>query len=263
MKRYIDLFFALCRTSFIADLEYRANIVAKIVTDILWYVAQLSTFEVLITHTPDLAGWSIQELRFFMAILFLVDAVFMLLFSENMDQLPLKVANGELDLLLTKPVNSQFMVSLNKINCPYLVNIFVLVLWTIYVVYQLPQAMEPLRLALLIGFAMPVGLVVFYCMRFWIASLSLIFVRTDNLPMIFYQVYRFGVRPYRFYPFWLRVAVLTIIPVGFIAGVPAEIVLGELPIGLLLWGIALAALALLGTRKFWAFALTRYSSASS
>ncbi len=38
----------------------------------------------------------------------------MIILSENLDQFSEKVHKGDLDLLLAKPVNSQFMISLQK-----------------------------------------------------------------------------------------------------------------------------------------------------
>jgi len=51
IKKYFQLYIAMFKASFIADLEYRANFFTRIMTDILWYIAQVMTFEVIYQHT--------------------------------------------------------------------------------------------------------------------------------------------------------------------------------------------------------------------
>jgi ABC-2 family transporter protein len=123
IRKYFDIFGGFFRASAIADLEYRLNIVVKVLTDFVWYAAQLSVFEVLFQNVGPIAGWNLGSTRVFMAVLFVVDSIWMLLLSENLDKLSDRVRKGELDLLLTKPVNSQFMMSFQKVSTPYVVNI--------------------------------------------------------------------------------------------------------------------------------------------
>ena len=52
-----------------------------------------------------------------------VDALYMILFHDNLDSFSQKTTKGELDLLLAKPVNSQFMMSCQKVSVPYFVNL--------------------------------------------------------------------------------------------------------------------------------------------
>ena len=78
------------------------------------YVAQLSVFEVLYTHTSTISGWDVHGMRIFMGCLFLVDVFYMILFMENMDTMSSLIKRGDLDLYLVKPIDAQFMVSCRK-----------------------------------------------------------------------------------------------------------------------------------------------------
>ncbi|MGE0634175.1 MAG: ABC transporter permease [Pseudobdellovibrionaceae bacterium] len=262
MKKYWRLLCSFFKVSFIADLEYRANLVIKVITDVIWYVAQLSFFEVLFKHSDHLAGWSIESMRVFMGVLFMADSLWMLLFHESMDQMSEKVRRGDLDLLLAKPVNSQFMMSLQRINTIYLVNFVMTFSWLVWSLHQLPGGFSWWKLLFLIVL-MPCSLAIQYGMRFAFAATSIFFTRAENLTYVWYQLYRIGTRPDNLYPPYLRYLILSVIPVGFIASVPATVLLNEPDFRWIAGGIALGLVFFTLSRAYWNYALKSYSSASS
>ena len=123
IAKYASLYSAMFKASLIADLEYRANFLTRIVTDIFWYIAQITTFEVLYNHTTHIGDWNVKQMRVFLGILFIADALYMMLLHDNIENLSEKVRKGDLDLLLTKPVNAQFMLSLQKASSAYVGNL--------------------------------------------------------------------------------------------------------------------------------------------
>ena len=107
-----------------AEAEYRLNMVIKVFSDVIWYCTQISVFEVLFFHRPQISGWDILSMRVFMAkLLFAIDATYMILFHDNFEQASNTIRMGELDFLLVKPVNSQFMFSCRKVNAVYAINL--------------------------------------------------------------------------------------------------------------------------------------------
>lgn len=262
LRKYLALFRSFFRASMIADLEYRLNYVMKIWTDILWYTAQLSVFEILFRHTQAISGWTIDTTRVFMGVLFVMDAFWMLLFSENLDRLSDKVRKGDLDLLLSKPVNSQFMMSMQKVNTAYMTNILVTSGYLIWALTQLPNGFVWPRL-LLMFILIPCSLTTIYSIRFMFSATALIFQRAENITYIWFQLYRLGMRPDSVYPPWLRYLILSIIPLGFLASVPSRLILETPDLLLLGAAILVAAIALMVAKRFWRYALTKYSSASS
>ena len=112
------------KTSLISDLEYRANYFTRFITDVFWYIAQILTFEVLYRHTNKIGDWDVHQMKVFLGILFVIDALYMIIIHENLENLSEKVRKGDLDLLLAKPINSQFMITLQKANTAILGNFF-------------------------------------------------------------------------------------------------------------------------------------------
>lgn len=260
--KHLSLLKTFFLTSAISDLEYRLNLTIKVLTDVIWYAAQLSVFEVLFRHTMSISGWTLESTRVFMGLLFVVDALWMLFFSENLDRLSEKVRKGELDLLLVKPVDSQFMMSFQKMNTAYLGNLAIAGAWLVWSLVHLPEAVAWTRM-LLLTITIPCSLAITYSMRFLFSAQALIFTRADNINYVWYQLYRLGTRPDALYPSWLRYAILSFVPMAFVASVPARLILEKPDLGLLAASIGIAVLSVYGSTRFWRFALKFYSSASS
>lgn len=261
IKKYWQIYMALFKASFIADLEYRANLVSQVVTDIFWVIAQITTFKVLFLHTPKIGDWNLAETQVFLGLLFIIDALYMIFIHENINNISEKVRKGDLDLLLTKPVSSQFMVSLQKANFALFGNLLVAIGWFVYAVVSL-GTISPWRFLWLI-FLIPASLVIIYFLRFSFAVFSLIIVRSENLQFLWWQIYKVGMRPDSSYVPWMRWVILTILPVGLVISVPARALLNPPDIILLLWPIVLMPILLYLSHRFWQFGLKYYSSASS
>ncbi|MEZ0391455.1 MAG: ABC transporter permease [Pseudobdellovibrionaceae bacterium] len=264
MKRilkYSRLMKAFFKASFVADLEYRANFATRILTDIIWYAAQVLMFEALFRVTDTIGSWNLAQTRVFLGVLFVVDAFYMIFFSENLDHMSDKVRKGEIDLLLAKPVSSQFMVSLQRINTAIFGNLLIGLVWLYFALSSLPdfQWIRLLWLLLLI----PAGLLSLYSIRFMFCSLAMLFTRADNIQYLWFQLYRLGMRPDSIYVPWLKVLVLTILPVAVVASVPSRALLDPPHISLFvfvsIWSIGLVYLS----HRFWNYCLRHYSSASS
>lgn len=260
--RYLLLLTAFVRAGFIADLQYRANIIAQILTDLCWYLAHIALFEVLYRHTPTLGSWSIEDMRIFFGVLFLADAIQMILTSEGLNQFGTLVVSGNLDLLLAKPVNSQFMVSCQKISSSYIINALVVLAWLTFSLVDRTGEFSPLLLAISI-YVSTAGAVILYGFRFSFAAFALIFVQSDNLQYVFYTLFRLASRPYSIYPRTFKIILMTVIPLAFIAGIPAEILISWPAPGKLIILSLAALLTLLLSTCLWRIAVRRYSSASS
>ena len=259
--KYIRLYIAMFKTSFIADLEYRANYFTRIMTDILWYIAQIMTFEVIYQHTEKIGDWDKYQMRVFLGILFVIDALYMIIIHENLDNISEKVRKGDLDLLLAKPVNSQFMLTLQKANTALFGNLILGAVWLLYALSDLND-FNWYRLLWLI-LLIPCSLMVIYSIRFMLSATAVIFTRSENLQFLWWQIYKLGMRPDSMYNPFIKYLILTAIPVGVIVSIPARALLNPPELTYLLWPLILGPILIYGTHRFWNFALKFYSSASS
>ena len=260
-RKYFSLYLGFFRASLAVDLEFRANFLARIVTDIFWYLAQVLSFELIFNFTDQIGGWSRADARVFLGVLFVIDAFIMITIQTNLDNLSESVRKGSLDLLLSKPVNSQFMVSLKYVSTAHLGNLLLGISWLAWACAQ-KNDLSIIRLLWLLP-GVPCGVIIYYSFRFPFNAVALLSGSATNLQYLFYHIYRLGMRPDNIYPSWLKYTVLTILPMGLIASVPTRLLLGTASWWLGLWAAAVAAISLWGSTLIWKSALRRYSSASS
>jgi ABC-2 type transport system permease protein len=262
IRRYLKLWWTFTQMSWMADMEYRTNFVLRIFGEVGWYAGQLSIFEVLFLHTSTISGWDVHGMRVFMACLFLSDALYMIFFEANLDQSFNLIRRGDLDLYLTKPVDSQFMVSFRKISTSYIFNLMGALTYLVWAIRGLTTTVTPL---LLVNFAclMFFGFVILYCVRFMFICLMVVLQDAGSIFFVWYQLYRLATRPDSIYPFYLRVLVMTVLPVAFFASVPTRTLTEGFNLPLTIASPAMAGLMLVLSRWVWERSLRRYASASS
>lgn len=259
--KYFRILISTFKTSAIADMEYRANFALQILVDIIWYLSQIAMYEVIFANTKLIGDWNVSQVRVFNAIIFIVDAFFMLSFQTNLSDLPDKISKGELDLVLAKPVESQFIVSFFRFNTAYILNIFITFGWLFYCLSHVQNLVWLNSLWLIIF--IPCGILISYSIRFMLITLNLIFVRADNLQYIWYSMYRFAMRPDSIYFPWLRVILFSLFPMAFIASVPTRVLFEPNQPLYLILALMLSTFFLYLSHLFWNFGLKHYSSASS
>jgi ABC-2 type transport system permease protein len=260
--RYVHLWFSFLKMSWMADLEYRLNIVLRAIGEIGWYIAQLSIFEVLYTHAKTISGWDVHAMRVFMGALFVADVLYIIFFQENAETLFSLVRKGDLDLYLTKPIDSQFMVSLRKVATAYFFNFIGTLFYLAWAIHHLPQPVTVLQV-ITFFFLIAMGFVSLYSIRFMFSTLTVLLQDAGNIHFVWHQLYRLATRPDPVYPYFMRVIILTIFPVAFFASVPSRVFVEGYDWGLLFASPCFALGTFYLSRKFWNFALRHYSSASS
>jgi ABC-2 type transport system permease protein len=250
------------KTSLIAELEFRMNIVLKIINDVIWYVTQAILFEVLFQLVPHIGDWTLKSSRIFLGILFIVDAVYSILFYDNLEKLSERVRKGDLDFILSKPMNSQFAMSVYKMNVSYIINLILVIAWFVYHLVHSGIELDIFRI-LLFPVMILSSVCIIYSTRVLFCTLSVIFTRADYIMYVWYQLYRFGTRPDSIYPMGIRFVIMSIMPFALIASVPAKWLIFHISWLWFFWSIFVGLLFLYFSHLFWNFALKRYSSASS
>lgn len=262
MARYWRIWKSFFKMSFMADAEYRANIIMRLLTEMVWYTMQLSVFEVLYTHTDKISGWDVKEMRVFMGTLFLVDSLYMVFFHENLEFVWSLVRKGDLDMYLTKPIKSQFMVSCRKVSVVYILNWFIISAYLTWAISNLDQPITVLQILTYVALIV-CGALIYYSMRFMFSTVIVMLQDAGNIQFIWHQLFRLGTRPDPIYPPFLRYFVLFVFPLGFMASVPSRVIVHGLAWPYLTAAPGLAIFALWVSSRFWEKALKNYASASS
>jgi ABC-2 type transport system permease protein len=182
--------------------------------------------------------------------------------QPNMERLMGDVQQGTLDFALTKPADSQVLVSVREIRIWQTVDIVVGLVLVTVAVYQLQST---LSISAVAGFLIALLLGAMTIYSFWLMLTTGAFwiVRMDQIVELFQGVYQAGRWPVGIYPGWLRTGLTFLVPIAFAVTVPAEALTGRLTWQTLL-GAAFLSLALMFlARRVWRIGLRHYSGASA
>ncbi|MBC7457689.1 MAG: ABC-2 family transporter protein [Bdellovibrionaceae bacterium] len=265
IKKYYRLYKSFFNASLVADLEFRFNFFVLICGEFIWYSTQLVLYEVLYKHTSQLAGWNLPQMRVFIFLALFVDSIYMILWDQNFVKFAEDLRKGNLDLLLTKPINEIFMLTSQKISISHLPCLFITGGGVIWALTQIPDFTWWRLLWLLI--MIPSGLSVIYCGRFMLNATTILFERADFLQYVWHSLFRFGLRPDGIYSAvmngFLRYILIFIVPFAMVASIPARFLLEPIQPIYLIWGVLMPIILIYLTKKYWRYCVRNYASASS
>ncbi len=244
------------------ELQYRVNFFLQLFQSLIALATGLIGLAIVFAHTTELRGWTRPELLAVMGVHVLMGGVIRTTIQPNMERLMGDVQQGTLDFALTKPADSQVLVSVREIRIWQTVDIVVGLVLVAVAVYQLQST---LSISAVAGFLIALLLGAMTIYSFWLMLTTGAFwiVRMDQIVELFQGVYQAGRWPVGIYPGWLRTGLTFLVPIAFAVTVPAEALTGRLTWQTLL-GAALLSLALMFlARRVWRIGLRHYSGASA
>ena len=260
--RYLRLYANFLRFSFSKAMEFRLDFFFRFGMDVLWYGVQIAFFELLFLQTDHLVGWNHDQIRIFVASMFVADAVNMTVFASNMWMLPLLVNRGDLDYYLVRPVSSLFFLSLREFAANSFLNLLLAIGVLLTFFHAYPEAFTIGRL-LLYAAGMCLGFFLAYVMNllfiipvFWMHNAA-------GLREIWFGLGNFSNRPDTIFEGWTRRVLTTVLPLLITISFPVRMLFADEPLHLL-GHMALVTAGLFSlTLWLWRLALRTYSSASS
>lgn len=262
MRKYIKLAIKLISFSTKRYMENRMNTLATILISFLSLGLIVGYIEIIFSYTDIIAGWKREEVIFLVGVARVVGALFSMLFLRSINFLPQYVRTGELDILLTKPVSSQFYLSL-RLNRPFeIFNLMggISVCW--YGLNMINMDYGILNI-LLFSISLVAGLFVLYGVYYSIATLSIWFTSFFSLPSIFYIIREPINIPIDAFGKGVSFVLYYILPLAFIVTVPAGILLDKETFLFFALNILFSFFWVGFSIWFWKFALKYYTSASS
>lgn len=263
LTRYARLYRVFARNNVVRELEFRANFWAKVFTNVGWLVSFVLFLKIIFSNTGAIGTWTEGQVFLLFGTFLFVRSLMDTLFTANLGKIPELVRMGTMDFVLTKPVPSLFYVSARYLSLDELGSLFGAVGVLAYSVWLLKLHPSPLHvLAWLL--LVVCGLLTLYAIQLLLMTLSFWLVRLDNLSALTDSVVFIARYPPDIFPRLLQFFVSYIIPIAFVASVPASVLLGKramLPA--LLLGGTVAVVFLTLAASFWRYATRAYTSASS
>ncbi len=269
--KYFRVWATFLRNSLVREMTFRANFVITVVTRSLWFCTQILMFEIIYGHVDAIKDWSRDEYFAFMATGMLVNAIVETMFMPNCANFSELIRTGDLDFALLKPIDTQFLVSFEKVNLPMLVQVLLAGALMAYSLSRIDVTLTAGRVAmylLLVG----VAVAFFYSLMIALASTSVWFGRNQGLYDFWFYITVFARYPqgiWREQSFggeviWFGFSF--VIPILLVMTVPSRILLGKAldPS----WAVVFVAPAitlglLYGSRRIFQWSVNNYRSASS
>lgn len=191
-----------------------------------------------------------------------VKGIFDVYFRPNLFALSQAISRGELDYIITKPVNTLFFVSLKRYQFNQAGTALMGVGILVYAFQISPFSFGPsifFQLVLMIIF----GLVVFYSSVMAFSTLSIYVTRLSAISA-YYDVLSNLLRyPTDALGYHTGLISGLLLPLTVVATLPAKLVLGKVPESQILTEAFLSGFIFALAYLFWSISLRRYSSASS
>ncbi len=244
-------------------MVFRLDFFGPFFVDGSLFLIQLVAFGAVYANVDQIGGWRIGEMILYIGTFSLINAVSMTICFFGLNGIPGKVQSGELDLYLTKPVSPLFRLTFENISPGSIP----LVLMSICIIAYGAGHLQVEVTGRAVGaylFWVALMEILHYEMEVIIRSVSLYIISTARMEQLedagitlcmklpgiaFYGVY--------------KVIFYLLLPYGIMATLPVQSLIGEMDLGLAIYGILVALLFSFLTGVIWKKGLRRYHSASS
>jgi ABC-2 type transport system permease protein len=272
MKSYLRVFLTFARNSLVRNMTFRANFVIECISSLSWMLMNLGFYVLVFKFTPSIGaetGWEKYQYFVFLSTTLFVNSLVEAFFMPNAEEFSELVRTGGLDFALLKPIDTQFLVSLTKVDWSSFSNFAFAILLLSYSLARLDYTPEPLQI-LLYPIYVLCGVAILYSLMIALAATSVWLGRNQTLYDFWFYVTNFSRYPREIYqgPIGdpLRKVFTFLVPVLIVVNVPARLL--AMPMKAEYWYLALFALlataaSLLGSRWLFLRSLDAYRSASS
>src|SRR5262245_4313557 len=264
--RVLKTFF---RNSIVREMAFRGNFLIEVVTNAFWFAAQMVFFTLIFGNVSAVNGWSRNQFFAFMATGMIINTLIEAFFMPNCANFSELIRTGNLDFALLKPIDTQFLISFEKLDMGALCHLFFPLALLGYSLGHLGWPVSWLDAAMYVGLV-GLGVAFFYSLMILLAATSVWLGRNQGLYEFWFYITIFARYPRDIYAGsvggdLLRILFSYVLPILLVITVPAEVVVGKALRHSWITAISAAA-ALLGlyvSRRVFYLALKSYRSASS
>lgn len=224
----------------------------------------LSTYiffiKVIYGYINLIAGWDLYHSLLLIGTSIIVEGIAWITFGFFED-LHWQVRNGTLDNFIVKPLDTHFLIAVNRID-PEELSRFVIAFFVLWYAFRHIQHIFLADIIFYLLLLICAYTIIFSLMTF-LVTFGFWFVEIYGLSMLGERIMQFIQYPTDIYTGVLKTIFSFIIPIAFIATVPAKVLSGWYSWKLVVQAVMLAGTVFYLSRKFFAFGLKHYSSASS
>jgi ABC-2 type transport system permease protein len=263
MKRYWNIYKQFLSHTIKRMMAYRLNFFIRSIHPLFYAGMLFGVIMVIFNNTTQLAGWTRDEVLLLFAVFYCMHGIQMFTFMMGIENLMVhRIRHGELDFDLLKPVNTQFLATLQYPWIDAIVFFCLALLLYIRQIIVLHSVITPLNFALfLITFF--TSFFVMYFITSTIATISFFVSQAQQVVFFMEKVADYGVYPTTIFPKGIQVMAWAVLPIAFYSFLPTSVLLGRATPMMWLILLAMTPLSFVINQFAWKQALKHYSSASS
>lgn len=262
LTQYWQIFWLYRKMRLMKMMEYRTDFVFWSIVSIVWTVFNFFFFFVLTNLSDTIAGWTRAELFVLLSVFTILDAFVWSFFYRNMRLYTQSIFQGDLDIVLTKPISSQFVLSVQDNSYTNSFRLLIGIVGLIISVDQLPYAVSVWSWGLSL-ITIVISLILIYSLWFLIATIAFWIERLDNINEVFPALRDFYRAPRGVYSGIVSMIFTLVFPLMLITTVPSEILFGRAQPELIALHFISTVVFFFGSRKFYQYSLGRYASIGS
>jgi len=262
MKKYLKIYIQTVKLAYIGEMTYRASF---FLWTIVWgfsVFVDILFFKVVFGDTGLINGWDFSSAMFVVAGQFLFVGFGGLTYFPIMYHFSSEVRNGSLDFVIIKPVDTQLYVSFSGVDVEDTTNIItaLIIFLYLFLTVQIPNLLFKVSGAFLMFL---IGNIIFYSIIILFQSLAFKYINVEGSTGFIWKIIRFSKYPVTIFQCPVKVIFFTLLPIGIITTIPAQIIMGLFNWNWILLIFPFAIIMLFISRKVFQYGLNRYSSASS
>ncbi len=269
---YLRVFLTFARNSLVRDMTFRMNFIIECVTSLSWMAMNLGYYLLIFQFTTSIganSGWGKYEFLVFLCTTLFINSIVQALFMPNCEEFSELIRTGGLDFALLKPIDTQFLISLAKIDWSSFSNFLFAAGLLAFSLSRMDHGPTAAQVALY-PLYVACGVAIMYSLMITLSATSVWLGRNQTLYEFWFYITNFSRYPMEIYEgrigFPLRWIFTFIIPLMVVVNVPARLM--AKPLQAQSWPLALFALvataaSLAASRYIFRRAMLSYRSASS
>jgi len=258
---------SLARYTLGREMAFRSNFLVRVSVEVLWLGILIAFYRTVFARTRSIAGWPEEHYFFFVGCFFALNGLIETFFLDNCNEFAELVRTGDLDFLLLKPIDEQFLISFRRIDFGTAPNVLMGAVLMAVALVRMGWHFDPVRVGVfLVTFAC--GTAIAYSFMLLLTSLSVWMVRNQSLMEMWWLFSSLARYPREVFQgvAWaepLGRLFTFVLPILLVVNVPAGAMVRVLDPGMVAFTLAATAALLWASRRFFQRALRSYRSASS
>jgi ABC-2 type transport system permease protein len=263
IKRNLKIMYMLLKMKLQRNMAYRLSFFGVCFADGSLFLMQILMFSAIYSQVSSIGGWSRNQTLLFIGTFSLLNALNMALYFFGVISIPHKIKSGELDLYITKPLNTLFHLSFENMDMGSVPLVFA----SIGIIIYAAAGMEVRVTALtVIGyiFLVLIMLVLYYDMEVILRTIPFFVIQSTSIERFEEGVLTLCMRiPGILFRGVFKVLFYLVLPYGIMATIPTQFFSGMLSPAGFIYAVAVAAVFTAFTMAFWKFGLKNYKSTGS